>query len=592
MPPQRRPSGIAFEVAPNWRGTVLSETVLRGRPIAPGFAEGQALIQGAEPYAVPRYRIRPDAVEAEIDRLRRSLQQAEEDITRLQHWVAAELGESEAGIFAAHLAFLKDPQFLERVHAYLQRNLVNAEQAVAATVTELATELAAADNEYLRERAEDIRDLGRRVLRHLLRQGSVLREIPAGAVLVTRELLASDLVGMEPGRLFAVITEVGGEAGHGAILARSLGVPTITGVSEATRRIPNEACVLVDGEIGEVLVAPTEAERAAFRARRHHYEEQDEAAARAADGCATTDGIRVGLFANIRWPSEAAQVVDLHLDGVGLFRTEFMFLDELEPPGIDRQRAAYAKAARLVQGRPLVIRTVDLGGEKHPAFLARHFEANPNLGMRGLRFCLTVAPELFRVQLRAILEAGDGHDVRILFPMVLGGGDLDQALELLREVALEAGIARLPPIGALIETPSAVFAIEDILERVDFIGIGTNDLTQFMLAADRNALDLIGDYTVLHPAVLRAIRHTRNAAAAAGKTVSVCGEAASEPAIARLLVGLGIRELSMSPVLAERVRRTLRASSCSELEALAARALACASPETVRALLGVEGGAV
>jgi phosphoenolpyruvate-protein kinase (PTS system EI component) len=301
--------------------------------------------------------------------------------------------------------------------------------------------------------------------------------------------------------------------------------------------------------------------------------------------CTTRNGIQIHLFANIGRPFEVHQVAEHHLEGVGLFRTEYLFLDEPVAPSFERQREMYCQVAASLDGLPLVIRTLDLGGDKWPAFLKPRFEANPNLGVRGLRFSLVTAEDLFRTQIRAMLHAATVHDVRIMLPMVLGRADLQHAVTIIKDVAREDGVASLPPIGALIETPSAVFSIDEILAACDFISIGTNDLTQFMLAADRNALAMIDDYTVLHPSVLRAVHRIIDAAHAAGKPATVCGEAAADPRVACLLIGLGARRLSMSPVSTARVRFAVRNLHMPSLEELARTALNSDSPQTVSALL-------
>jgi len=272
-----------------------------------------------------------------------------------------------------------------------------------------------------------------------------------------------------------------------------------------------------------------------------------------------------------------------NLDGVGLFRTEFLFLDDSRPPDFERQLRCYQEARRILGDRPLVIRTLDLGGDKYPAFLRDPAETNPTLGLRGLRFSLEAARDLFETQLHAVLECAARGDVRVMFPMVLGSDDFAHAASILRN--LSAGADRAIPIGAMIETPSALFTIEEILGEADFLSLGTNDLTQFMLAADRNATAVMADYSTLHPAVLRAIHQVVEAAAAHGKPLSVCGEAAGNPGIASLLVGLGIRSLSMSPGRAARVRFHLRRSRLDSLAELAQDALKCRSIDTVQELL-------
>ncbi|NIR31843.1 MAG: phosphoenolpyruvate--protein phosphotransferase [Gammaproteobacteria bacterium] len=560
---------------------------LHGKPISQGYAVGQAFVYDAEHLPIPEYDVGAEEIGVEQKRLGRALRRASDEIRALQERLDSEYGHSEAEIFAAHHAFLNDPEFVESIRTRV-RDGVNAERAVADTVSEAAQTLAGAGDPYLRERELDMRDLGHRVQRHLLReQTAPLGRLPPGSIIVAHELLPSDVLELDRAHVAGLLTEVGGEASHAAILARALGIAAVTGMPGVTQAVDNGETVLVDGESGEVVVDPDAGVFEGFLQRKERFEREISVAATAENReSVTADGVRVFLYGNIGRPDDAMQVMSHHMDGVGLFRTEYLFLDRPDPPGLEAQKAAYARAAEIIGGQPLVIRTLDFGGDKRPAFIRTQFEANPSLGMRGLRFSLAMAPDLFRTQLRAVLEVAASYDVRILFPMVLGGVDLGRALDVLRETARAAGAARLPPAGALIETPSAVFAVPEIVERADFLSIGTNDLTQFVLAADRNALTMMDDYTVLHPSVLRAIHTVVRAATDAGRPVSVCGEAAGDPAVACLLVGLGVRELSMSPVAAARVRFALQHVPSTALAEVASGALRCESPDAVRALLG------
>ncbi|MBV8209522.1 MAG: phosphoenolpyruvate--protein phosphotransferase, partial [Burkholderiaceae bacterium] len=384
--------------------------------------------------------------------------------------------------------------------------------------------------------------------------------------------------------LAAIVTERGGTTGHAAILARALAIPAITGVSDAATLIRPGAELLVDGALGVVSVdpPPEEAEGFSLRAQRC---DQGQSVAISEDGlvAATLDGATIGLYANIGRAAEAMDAVDHGLDGVGLFRTEYLFLNEAEAPTFEKHRTAYEDAARRLDGRPLVIRTLDLGGDKFPRFLGSHHEANPMLGLRGLRFSLTEGRALFETQIRAILAVAASHrEVRVLLPMVLGAADFSAARSAIEKLARDEHLRQRPKIGAMIETPAAVLTIHDILELADFASVGTNDLTQFILAADRNAFDVIEHHTVLHPAVLRAIKLVADAGERAGKAISVCGEAAANPAVAGLLIGLGIRQLSMSPAASTWVRQRIRTLDSREAEAHAVRALKCKDAELVR----------
>lgn len=558
-----------------------------GKPISPGYAHGHAVILGVvQPHMLEQH-IRADQVETELARFSAVLEASYHELAQLQSRVQSELGTDSADIFSAHLMFLEDPQFIDRVNMGITKDRLSLESSIQVTIDELEKLLIEADNMYLRERAADVRDLGRRLLRHIARSDTEqLTELAPESILVARELLPSDLLEFDREHLVGIVTEMGGETGHAAILARALGIPAVTGITDATQVIRPGMPVLIDGETGEVVLEPVTQRLHTSLASKHRFDKEIETANEAEElECETRDGIKVHLLANIGRPFEIKQLAEHHLEGVGLFRTEYLFLDEQIAPSFERQRDIYCQIASSLGDLPLVIRTLDLGGDKWPAFLKPKFEANPNLGVRGLRFSLMASEDLFHTQIRAALHAANEYDVRIMLPMVLGRADLQQAITIIQDIAVKEGIADLPPIGTLVETPSAVFAIDDILAISDFISIGTNDLTQFMLAADRNALTMVDDYTVLHPSVLRAVHHVIKAADTAGKPATVCGEAAADPRVACLLVGLGARRLSMSPVSAARIRYALRSTyECSAKE-LAQEALNSDSAQTVSSLV-------
>jgi phosphoenolpyruvate-protein phosphotransferase (PTS system enzyme I) len=551
------------------------ERVLRGRGLSPGIGKGRAVLYpgGAASTAISG----PEVVDpaAELRRLDAAVQSARLDLERVRLRVQADVGPEEAEIFAAHELLLGDPEFLQRIRRRVLLDRVAAEHAVHAEVADVAKRFAAIEDPYLRERSADFRDIGRRLLSSLNpRRSDSIAPLPSGSVLVAVELLPSETIDLDRGHVAGIITEVGGETSHVAILARALGIPAVTAVENATHMIPPGECVLVDGEQGEVTVFPSEQRARAFSIRsKAAVDRAREETSAEASKCATRDGERITLCANLGRAEEVAEVRRHNLDGVGLFRTEFLFLDSLEPPSLERQVSVYRGVIEALGGLPLAIRTLDLGGDKIPLFLEPQAERNPSLGLRGLRFSLRER-RLFETQLRAIAHAASSGPVRVLFPMVLGDADLRDAIERLQEAREEIGSSDGVEVGAMIETPAAVFLIDQILDEVDFVSLGTNDLTQFVLAADRDAIDLIDGYSVLHPSVLRAIQCVVDAARNRRRRVSVCGEAAGDPATALLLLGLGVRELSMSPRRSVRVRHAIRRVGRADVEVLASEALA------------------
>jgi phosphoenolpyruvate-protein phosphotransferase len=560
--------------------------ILTGHPVAPGYAKGRAVVhvdRGA--VEIPRYRIDQADVDGELDRFHQAIERSRDELRQLERRVWAELGDTYSSIFSAHLSLLHDRQFTERVRERVRGDLINVEQALDEQIADLARMLGSLENEYLRERAHDIRDVGDRLLRQLIRSDvQSYVHLQPNSVIVARELLPSETIQLDRAHVVGIVTEQGGENSHAAILARAMGIPAVTGVHEATSRIAHGAIVLVDGSSGRVTVAPTDAALADLANLKSDYEHASAAAVDAESlECITSDGVRIALLANLNRFEEVMLVRQHHLDGVGLFRTEFLYMESPAPPTYEGQLDMYERLLECLEGLRLVIRTPDLGGDKLPLFLVPHHESNPNIGLRGLRFSLA-HEDLFTEQLRALLAAGVQGDLRILFPMVLGESDLAEARRQVERLAEEMGLP-CPRLGAMIECPSALFSLREILQQVDFASIGTNDLTQFMLAADRDAAELIDDYSVLHPSVLRAIRQVVDFCDEAGRELSVCGEAAGDPATACLLVGLGVRQLSVSPVRAARVRQAIRHTQSSDLADVAEQALQADSAATVKGLL-------
>lgn len=556
--------------------------LLRGRAVSPGLASGRAVVYGPmQEVTVPRYNVPANAIDSEHLRLEEAVSRTINEIEGLRARVMDELGPAQARIFGAHIAMTRDRHLLQKVRQRVAAELINVEQALEAEMLEMASTLSQAEDAYLRERAEDLRDVARRMIRHLTPQGrSVLEQLPANSVLVAPMLLPSDTVRFDREHVTAIVTERGGPNSHAAIIARSMGIPAVAGVAEACVRIPAGVEVLVDAEAGQVIVnpRPDQVERFARQLRRLS---ESNAVAQAAERrqCVMEDGHCVHLLANIGRVQDVPQVLEHSLEGVGLFRTEYLFLTQDTPPDFEHQRRIYCEAAAALGPRRLVIRTLDLGGDKKPQFLGAEGKEIP-VGLRGLRFALDTIPHVIRTQLRAICST-EGEHVHVLFPMVTGLDDFAQAVRMLEDVAREVwGSSRHIPTGAMIETPASVMLVREILSQADFLSIGTNDLTQLMLASHRDASHL--DDAVLHPAVLRAVRQVSEAAHEAGKRLTVCGEAAGDPLVAAVLVGLGVDELSMSPPRAARVRLRLQHCRLDTLEALAERMLACQSIEQAR----------
>lgn len=558
---------------------------LRGKPIAPGYAAGNAVVLQPTFEAVPRRSITDSEVAGEIARFDQSLVRSTTELDEIRHRVQRELGKSHSGIFAAHMAILNDAQFINRVKQRLEREKVNVEQALDAEVAGICERMAQIDDPYLRERQQDVRDVGRRLLGHLIRRPvASASKLLANSVLVARALLPSDTLNIDRDHLVAIVTEEGGETSHAAILARALGVPAVTAVPHLLRHAQPGTPLLVNAENGEVIVSPSATQVYAFTGHMRDWE-QDIRKSIAAESlsCTTLDGVDISLLANVARPEECDQVMRHRLDGIGLLRTEFLFFDANEPPNVDFQTQVYQQILEALPDKTVVVRTLDMASDKHPRYLSTEFD-HQLLAYRGLRFSLK-EQYLFKSQIAAITRLPAERDVRILLPMVIDPQDVVRAIEIIDEFSAKQGRRKRPPVGIMVETPAAVMLLDRLLKHVDFLSIGTNDLTQYLLVADRGAVDFDDDYSVLHPAVLRSIQQVVSQSIAANKPLSVCGEAAGDPKTACLLAGLGVRRLSMSPARAARVRHALRKQSIEVLEQLAGEAIHCATTSETRKLM-------
>jgi phosphoenolpyruvate-protein phosphotransferase len=542
---------------------------LKGKTLSPGYGQGQAFVyrSGAFRNAPFRY-VSSGQVASEIKRFELALENSISQLKELKEKLTADFLHEESGIFEAHLMLLQDADFIQKVKTRVSNELINIEHAVKTEVNELADMLSKLENEYLSQRDQDIRYVGRRLIKNLTNSNSPgrLRFLPENTVLVAQELLPSDTLELDRKHVNGIVTELGGAQSHAAILARALGIPSITGIKNITNLVKNGDLILVDAQKSTVTISPSTNEKTNFGIAKKTYDVAEEEEHRGEfTRCITTDGQEFELQANIGRVNEVFQVGKHNLSGVGLFRTEYLFMESPEPPSVEAQYKAYSAVTRRLGEKTLTIRTLDLGGDKQPVFLKKVTQNPLSRELRGIRYSL-MHEKLFIDQLRAILRASREGNIRILLPMVTGKDELKKAIELLNFAAESEQIFDLPKLGAMIETPAAVFEIDRILEFVDFVSIGTNDLTQYMLAADRGVLDAMDIYSGLHPAVSKAIKNVVQAAQKHNKEVSVCGEVAGSPESACILAGLGVRKLSMSPLLAAKVRKTISKYSLDELK--------------------------
>jgi len=553
---------------------------LYGQGVAKGYAIGRALVLGATSLEVAHYRIAPGDVSAECQRLTAALAGAQADLTQLIDTLPGDAPLEMAALLNVHRLLLADPLLTEQTLALIAERHYNAEWALAAQGQLLGEQFAAMEDEYLRERGADVRQVIERVLAEL--SGAQLSEtrpgmqLPCSAngdeplIVVAHDISPADMIRLRGGHFAAFCTDLGGATSHTAIIARSMDVPAVLGMGNVRMLARDGDVLIVDGHQGAVIINPTAAILAEYRARRQAHTDARAALTALRDKPAVTlDGAHITLAANIELPDEAALAREVGADGIGLFRSEFLFMGR-EPaslPSEDEQYQAYASVVQTMAGRPVTIRTLDIGADKTldgEAMVA----TNPALGQRAIRYCLA-RPDLFATQLRAILRAAAHGPVNILLPMVAHAHEIEAtraALAAARD-ALAARGARYAddvPLGIMVEIPATAIAIDRFAPTLDFLSIGTNDLIQYTLAIDRTDHDVAALYDPHHPAVLRLIAQTIAAGKRAGIPVAVCGEMAGDAAMTRLLLGLQLREFSMHPQQLLDVKREIRQARCDE----------------------------
>ncbi len=521
---------------------------------------------------------------AELIRLDRAIEAAKRELAELYQEVKTRAGAGKAAIFLAHAEFLEDQGLIETARELIRTDARSAGYAWEQSYGQQSKSLAAQTDALLAARALDLRDVGRRVLRTLAERIEDAPAPPATPViLVADELSPSDTARLDPALALGLCTAGGGPTSHTAIIARSLGIPAVVGAGDSVLDLADGTACVLDGDSGTLVVAPTAADQAKARQAQADRAAQRELERRACyQPAITTDGTRVEVVANIAAPEEAAKAVEAGGEGVGLLRTEFLFLGRDQAPTEDEQAAAYGEMIRALNGLPIIVRTLDIGGDKAVPYLSMPAEENPFLGERGIRLCLN-RPGLFRTQLRAIFRAAAKGPVRIMYPMISTLEELKRAKALTEEVRLELS-ADPVEIGIMIEVPSAVMMAEELAAEVDFFSVGSNDLTQYCLAVDRMHPLLSRQADGLHPAVLRMIDRTVRAADKAGIWVGVCGGIAGDPRGVVILAGLGVKELSVSIPSIAAVKAQIRGFSLEQARGLAMRALACDSAAAVRRL--------
>lgn len=540
------------------------ERVFDGLGVSPGIAIGPAHVSESGTVDVPEYVVPRNQVAAERERFAAAVEASRKQVERLKAKAAVE----EVGyLLDAYIQMLSDSRLVRGADRRIAEQRVNAEAAVQAEINELARGFAAMDDSYLAARVRDVRDVGARLVRNLTKTPyRAFSRLPEGAVIIADELSPADTALMNPAQVAGLATVLGGIEGHTAIMARALGLPAVLGVADLLRAVAPGSTIVVDGGAGRVVVDPTPATLAAYREQRAELERQRQHLARLRRLAAVTrDGTEIVLQANIELPVELDPAIRAGAQGIGLLRTEFMYMNRDTLPSEDEQYEVLAELVKGMEGRPVTVRTLDVGGDKLALSLGGQVGggANPALGLRAIRLSLKDRP-LLDAQLAAMLRAGAHGPLRILLPMISNAGEVRQVREALVKAARRLTRRRvaiadpLPPLGIMIEVPAAALAADSLTRTCDFFAIGTNDLTMYTLAIDRSDEQVAHLYNPLHPAVLRLIQFSTEAALRARLPVCLCGEMAGDPRYTALLVGLGIRDLSMSanalPLVKQRIR--------------------------------------
>ncbi|MDR3145237.1 MAG: phosphoenolpyruvate--protein phosphotransferase [Treponema sp.] len=565
---------------------------LTGIGVSSGIAIGKAFVHTEDDISeIPRYAIRKNQVEAQWKRLLAAVAKAADEIGSLREQAEREVSREQADIFGAHLLMLEDQDFQGQIRERLESGLENVEWAVWDISREMTQKLLGSPDAYLRERAVDIADISQRLIRHLLSiRIFSLSELTEDVILVVHDLMPSDVLTMNRERVKGIVMDMGGRTSHTAILARAFGIPAALGLSTATKEINNGDELVLNGGSGEVVVNPAEKILGRYKRAAGQFRKMEDELLTIRDLPAeTSDGRRVTLNANIELPEEAERVLGYGAEGIGLYRSEFLFLTPGQGADEEKQYRAYARVLKVMGDKPVTIRTVDVGGDKIAPAFGSGGEKNPLLGWRAIRFSLSL-PELFKTQLRAILRASTEGNARIMFPMISGVEELEQALGIWEEVKAECrrrGVvfADHIEVGSMIEIPSAAMTSDILAGRSDFFSIGTNDLLQYTLAVDRGNEKVNYLAQPFHPAMLRLLRISIDAAHAGGIRVAMCGELAGDPLATVLLLGLGLDEFSMTASAIPQVKRIIRRADFEGSRALAEKALGCGTYGEVNALL-------
>ena len=566
------------------------EIALRGIGVSPGIAIGPALTFGVQSLDIPKYSIKD--CDAELKRFYEATEAARVDLQRLRDQTVKELGPRHAGIFDAHLILLDDVMIREEIETRVNKDKLNVEYLLDDLVERYAKIMQEVADPRFRERTNDLLDVGMRVLGKLLHaEMESLEEIEHPSVVIAHDLSPSETANIDVENTLGIATDVSGPTSHTAILARALEIPAVVGLKYVGIHVVPGDIIIVDGTNGNVFIRPNESTIEEYKAERDRQDEKRKALISVDEDQTniTLDGYEIPLMANIELPVELSHGLKAKVQGVGLYRTEYLFLNRSSIPSEEEQYKAYSQVTAALNPAPVILRTLDIGGDKFASHLQTASEINPQLGWRAIRFCLE-RPDIFKAQIRAMLRASVHGNVQLMFPMISGLDELRKVKRVVTEVSADLENREIPfdknvKIGSMIEVPSAVLVADALAKECDFFSIGTNDLVQYSLAVDRVNEKIAHMYEPAHPAVLRMIKHTTDAAKKAGIPCGLCGEVAGDPLFTELLIGLGIDSLSMSAVAVPAIRAEVNNTDLGKATGFAEHILSMNSVSEIRAHL-------
>lgn len=560
---------------------------LQGIGASPGIVIGKAFILTGDVIKVEERTIPSGEIGCEIKKFKRAIELTRKELTEIQTQAKQRIGKEGEQIFGAHQLLLDDEVINDETIKKIQGECKNADFAYYTVMQGFQRSLEDADNEFFQGRLADIKDVKRRLIRNIQgKEPHYLNSLTNPAIIVSQDLTPSDTVLLDRQKVLAFVTNVGGKTSHAAIMARSLEIPAVVGLQDITNLVESGDTIIVDGNQGIVILNPTLSELDRYIKHRDRHNEISKELSKIRDlPCRTLDGKEVELSANLEFFSEINSIITYGARGIGLFRTENLYLAKSELPTEDEEFEEYYKIAEKVSPYPVIIRTLDIGGDKKPAFIEIPHESNPFLGWRAIRLCLERV-DLLKKQVRAILRASVMGNVKIMFPMVSCLEEIYKTKVIIEQAKDELRVQKLPfdeqiEIGVMIEIPSAAIMADDIAEEVDFLSIGTNDLIQYTLAVDRGNASVAHLYKRLPPAVLRLIKQVVNAAHRKGVWVGMCGEMAADPLATLILLGLDLDELSISPAMLPEVKRIIRSATFEQAERIAEKALQMKTSEEI-----------